>query len=243
MSEQPATPQTPAATPLGAEMVQASAKVQAIVDAAERAAAGLRAETEQRARERIAEADRAADNRVQAAEAEARDILAQAQKEAEELRRAGREEARNAVLEASEAARDVLRRGTELSREIEQLGTSLRRNAQVILHDVKHAHDQLSRQLADALPEGAGADLPVRARRTDDEERAARRERPSPSGPAVFDHAAGDRPVAPRTPRPPASRGASDRAPVDVADVPELGELEIPEFSREYVPQRHRRRR
>lgn len=242
MSEQPATPQTPAATPLGAEMVQASAKVQAIVDAAERAAAGLRAETEQRARERIAEADRAADHRVQAAEAEARDILAQAQQEAEELRRAGREEARNAVLEASEAARDVLRRGTELSREIEQLGTSLRRNAQVILHDVKHAHDALSRQLADALPEGA-ADLPVRARRTDDEDRAARRERPAASGPAVFDHAAGDRPATPRTPRPPAPRVSPDRAPVDVADVPEIGELEIPEFSRDYVPQRHRRRR
>lgn len=203
-------------------MTQVTAKVQAIVAAAEQAAAGIRAETERRANERIAEADRAAQHRVDAAEAEARDIVAQAHREAEEMRRAGREEARNAVLEAGEAAREVLARGTQLSREIEQLGTSLKRNASVILHDVRHAHDELTRTLADATPAaeaGGGVDdVPEFVRRADRGERTAAVEQ--------------------RAPRPP----REDRAPVDVGDVP-AEEIEIPEFTRDYVPQRHRRRR
>lgn len=215
--------QPPPQTPLGAEMAQVTAKVQAIVAAAEQAAAGMRAETERRANERIAEADRAAQHRVDAAEAEARDIVAQAHEEAEQMRRAGREEARNAVLEASEAAREVLARGTQLSREIEQLGTSLKRNASVILHDVRHAHDELTRTLADATPspDAGGADVdevPAFVRRAERVERSAS--------------------VEPRAPRP----SRDDRAPVDAGDVP-AEEIEIPEFTRDYVPQRHRRRR
>jgi hypothetical protein len=203
-------------------MAEVTAKVQAIVAAAEQAAAGMRAETERRANERIAEADRAAQNRVDAAEAEAKDILAAANAEAERLRRAGREEARTTVLEAGEAARQVLERGTELSREIEQLGTSLKRNASVILHDVRHAHDELTRTITEATPapEGGGdvGEVPEFVQRSGRTQSA-----PAP---------------APRVPRAP----REDRAPVDAGDVP-ADEIEIPEFSRDYVPQRHRRRR
>src|SRR4051794_30110560 len=64
------------------EISVASAKVAAIVEAAERAAEDLRLKTEEKVRERIAEADRAADLRVEAAEAEARDIITAAREDA-----------------------------------------------------------------------------------------------------------------------------------------------------------------
>src|SRR4051794_41953668 len=63
----------------------ASERVGSIVAAAEQAADELRAETERRARERLAEAGRAGTNRVEAAEAEARDILHTAREQAGEL--------------------------------------------------------------------------------------------------------------------------------------------------------------
>ncbi len=69
------TPPAAAAPTAGAEVAQMSARVQQIVAAAETSAAALREETEQRARDRIAEADRAAANRVKAAEDEAQEIL------------------------------------------------------------------------------------------------------------------------------------------------------------------------
>jgi hypothetical protein len=63
----------------------ASAKVAAIVTAAEQAADDLRARTEERARERIAEADRAADLRVEAGEAEALELVEEARSQARAL--------------------------------------------------------------------------------------------------------------------------------------------------------------
>lgn len=74
----------PPLTPASAIQV-ASDKVAAIVEAAETAAADLRAQTELRARERIAEADRAGALRVEAAEAEAAEILATARTQAKAL--------------------------------------------------------------------------------------------------------------------------------------------------------------
>jgi vacuolar-type H+-ATPase subunit H len=63
------------------EISVASAKVAAIVEAAERAAEDLRLKTEERSRQRIAEADRAADLRVEAAEDEAREIVEDARRD------------------------------------------------------------------------------------------------------------------------------------------------------------------
>src|SRR3978361_265359 len=54
----------------------ASARVELVVDAAERAAEELRRQAERAAKERIREADRAAELRVEAAEREASEIIA-----------------------------------------------------------------------------------------------------------------------------------------------------------------------
>jgi cell division septum initiation protein DivIVA len=181
----------------------ASAKVAAIVEAAERAAEDLRLKTEERVRERIAEADRAADLRVEAAEAEAREIVEAAQREADalvqqarrdvqgvhdeaararseaeaeaarvraeveayakEAKQAARDDARAIIAEAQAAARGVLTDGTELSGHLNELGDSLRRNAERLLNDVKLAHARLTADLDQAAP--AGVDSAPRASR------------------------------------------------------------------------------
>jgi hypothetical protein len=170
----------------------ASAKVAAIVEAAERAAEDLRLKTEERARERIAEGDRAAGLRVDAAEAEARDIVETARREAaalveqarrdvqgvhdeaartrsdaeaeaarlraevdtyaNETKQAARNDAREIIAEAQAAARAVLADGTELSGHLDELGSSLRRNAERLLNDVKLAHARLTAELDQATP-------------------------------------------------------------------------------------------
>jgi hypothetical protein len=73
------------------EISVASAKVAAIVEAAERAAEDLRLKTEEKVRKRIAEADRAADLRVEAAEAEARELVDAARREAAAVEAEARE--------------------------------------------------------------------------------------------------------------------------------------------------------
>jgi hypothetical protein len=87
------------------DIVVASAKVAAIVEAAERAAEDLRLKTEDRARERIAEADRAANLRVDAADAEARDLLDAARREAAALTAEAQEAVRH-IHERASLARD-----------------------------------------------------------------------------------------------------------------------------------------
>jgi hypothetical protein len=67
--------------------LSAADSVASILSAAEAAADSVRAETEARVRDRIAEADRAADYRVQAAEEEAAEMLASARQEVEHLLR------------------------------------------------------------------------------------------------------------------------------------------------------------
>lgn len=87
------------------EISVASAKVAAIVEAAERAAEEMRIKTEEKVRARIAEADRAVDLRVEAAEAEAREILDAARAEAAGLEAEARENVR-AIHERAAAARE-----------------------------------------------------------------------------------------------------------------------------------------
>ncbi|HWI72619.1 MAG TPA: hypothetical protein VNT55_11745 [Baekduia sp.] len=87
------------------EISVASAKVAAIVEAAERAAEDLRIKTEEKVRSRIAEADRAADLRVEAAEAEAREIVDAARREAAGAEASAREAVR-AIHERAAQARE-----------------------------------------------------------------------------------------------------------------------------------------
>jgi vacuolar-type H+-ATPase subunit H len=95
------------------EISVASAKVAAIVEAAERAAEDLRIKTEEKVRRRIAEADRAADLRVEAAEAEAREIVD-----------AARREAAGVEAEAREAVRTIHERAAEAREEAEAARTA-----------------------------------------------------------------------------------------------------------------------
>jgi cell division septum initiation protein DivIVA len=107
----------------------ASAKVAAIVEAAERAAEDLRLKTEERVRARIAEADRAADLRVEAAEAEARDIVAQARRDAEELIATARHDVQGVHDEAARARSDAETEAAQMRFETEEYGKQARQAA------------------------------------------------------------------------------------------------------------------
>lgn len=85
MSDHPDPLPPGALTPPASEIQVASQKVAAIIEAAETAAADLRAQTEARARDRIAEADRAGALRVEAAETEAAEIVTAARAQAKAL--------------------------------------------------------------------------------------------------------------------------------------------------------------
>jgi cell division septum initiation protein DivIVA len=97
----------------------ASAKVAAIVEAAERAAEDLRLKTEERMRERIAEADRAANLRVEAAEAEAREIVEQARRDAETLISQARVDVQGVHDEAARARNDAEAESARVRAEVE----------------------------------------------------------------------------------------------------------------------------
>ncbi|WCB94846.1 hypothetical protein DSM104299_03585 [Baekduia alba] len=101
------------------EISVASAKVAAIVEAAERAAEDLRLKTEERVRQRIAEADRAADLRVEAAEAEAREIVEQARRDAEALISQARHDVQGVHDEAARARNDAEAEAARVHVEVE----------------------------------------------------------------------------------------------------------------------------
>lgn len=128
----------------------ASEKVAAIVEAAETAAADLRAQTEQRARERIAEAERAGALRVEAAEAEAADIVASAQAQAQ-LHIAEAERVRSeadthklvAFQEADEAAQSA-RLASE--KEADNTRARAREDARLIVREAREAASHVLRE-------------------------------------------------------------------------------------------------
>jgi cell division septum initiation protein DivIVA len=101
------------------EISVASAKVAAIVEAAERAAEDLRLKTETRVRERIAEADRAANLRVEAAEAEARDIVEAARLDASELVEQARRDVQAVHDEAARTRSDAEAESARVRAEVE----------------------------------------------------------------------------------------------------------------------------
>ena len=139
----------------------ASARVAAIVEAAEQAAADLREQTERRARERIAEADRAADLRVEAAEAEAADLLAAAQADAAGAREQAARDARGeheaaqrarADLEAQaraaaqEATQEAARLRAQAAEEAERTRAKAREEARAVVHDARVAAGEVLRE-------------------------------------------------------------------------------------------------
>ncbi|HMJ35791.1 MAG TPA: hypothetical protein VK501_17945 [Baekduia sp.] len=121
------------------EISVASAKVAAIVEAAERAAEDLRLKTEEKARERIAEADRAADLRVEAAESEAREILDTARRQAAAAEAEAKEGVRLIHERASQAREEGERRKVAAVQEAEDEATRVKADADAYAEDTKRS--------------------------------------------------------------------------------------------------------
>jgi hypothetical protein len=124
------------ARPMSAISV-ASAKVAAIVEAAERAAEDLRLKTEEKARQRIAEADRAADLRVEAAEAEARELLDAARRQAAAVEAEAREGVRLIHERAAQAREEAERRKVAAVQEATEEAARLRADADAYAEEAK----------------------------------------------------------------------------------------------------------
>ncbi len=224
------------------EAATSSARVAAILEAAEVAADRLRADTEARVRDRIAEGTRAADNRVQAAEDEARDILVDARVEAARLRDEAEGEAeRVRTAAASEALAIVARAQADAAHqrdEVESYAAATREavDAEVreLLHDAHEVAGDVrteGTELADNLHD-LGGSLRVNAERLlRDVQRAhaslsaaldqvdggaaGSPQFPAPRSDGLVSAPSGD---APRRGRPP-GHGAP---PPDLGDVPEF---------------------
>jgi cell division septum initiation protein DivIVA len=125
----------------------ASAKVAAIVEAAERAAEDLRHKTEEKARERIAEADRAGDLRVEAAEAEARDIVDTARRQAAAIEAEAKEGVRLIHERAAQARDDAERRKVGAVQEAQEEATRLRADADAYAEDTKREAKVAAREI------------------------------------------------------------------------------------------------
>ncbi|MCW3002030.1 MAG: hypothetical protein JWQ20_1328 [Conexibacter sp.] len=119
------------------EISVASAKVAAIVEAAERAAEDLRLKTEDKARERIAEADRAADLRVEAGEAEAQEILDEARRQAAAVLAEAKEGVRLIHERASQAREEAERRKAAAVQEAQEEAARVRFDADSYAEDTK----------------------------------------------------------------------------------------------------------
>jgi hypothetical protein len=133
------------------EISVASAKVAAIVEAAERAAEEMRIKTEEKVRSRIAEADRAVDLRVEAAEAEAREILDAARAEAAGAEAEARENVRAIHERAAQAREEAEQRKAELLSEAGSEAARIRGDAEAFAEEAKReAREEARAILAEA---------------------------------------------------------------------------------------------
>jgi uncharacterized protein (DUF885 family) len=133
------------------EISVASAKVAAIVEAAERAAEDLRIKTEEKVRERIAEADRAADLRVEAAEAEAREIVDAARRDAAAVEAEAREGVRLIHERAAQAREEGEARKAAALAEASTEGARVRAEADAYAEEVRQtARDEARAIIAEA---------------------------------------------------------------------------------------------
>ena len=121
------------------EISVASAKVAAIVEAAERAAEDLRIKTEEKARDRIAEADRAGALRVDAAEAEAREIVDAARRTAASAEAEAREGVKLIHERAVQAREEGEARKAALLAEASSEAARVRADADAYAEDTKLA--------------------------------------------------------------------------------------------------------
>jgi hypothetical protein len=147
MEDRPEDPLHEPFTRPPSEISVASAKVAAIVEAAERAAEDLRLKTEDKARERIAEADRAADLRVEAAEAEAREIVDTSRREAAALQADAREAVRHIHERAAAAREEAERRKVAAVQEAQDEAARLRAEADAYAEDVKRSAKADAREI------------------------------------------------------------------------------------------------
>lgn len=144
-------PASPGGSRPVSEISVASAKVAAIVEAAERAAEDLRLKTEERARERIAEADRAVDLRVEAAEAEARELIDAARREAAAVEAEAREGVRVIHERAAQTREEAERRKAAALAEAQGKATRVRADADAYAEETKRtAKDDARAILAEA---------------------------------------------------------------------------------------------
>jgi hypothetical protein len=217
----------------------ASAKVAAIVEAAERAADDLRLKTEDRARERIAEADRAADLRVEAAEAEARELVDAARRQAAALQAEAKEGVRLIHERATQAREEAERRKAAAVQEAQEEAARVRADADTYAEDTKRnakadareiiaeAHDAARGVLHDGSTlsghlQELSASLNRNAERLLNDVKLAHARLT-----ADLDQAT---PAGPAEPVPRASRGSStDRASTPPRRRPD-GDLDVPEF-------------
>ena len=133
------------------EIAVASAKVAAIVEAAERAAEEMRIKTEDKVRSRIAEADRAVELRVEAAEVEAREILDAARAEAAGMEAEARESVRAIHERAAQAREEAERRKAELLSEAGSAAARVRGDAESFAADAqREAREEARAILAEA---------------------------------------------------------------------------------------------
>jgi cell division septum initiation protein DivIVA len=119
------------------EISIASAKVAAIVEAAERAAEDLRHKTEEKARARIAEADRAGDLRVEAAEAEAKEIVDAARRQAAAVEAEAKEGVRLIHERAAQAREEADRRKVTAVQEAQEEAVRVRADADTYAEDTR----------------------------------------------------------------------------------------------------------
>ncbi len=121
-----------------AEAAEVRAEAEGILAAAREEAESVRIEA-------LADAERMREQGLADAAVRTRDAEARAA----EVRDTARTEARAIVAEAHDTARDVLRDGTQLSGHLRELSDSLRRNADLLLRDVRSAHAQMAAQIGD----------------------------------------------------------------------------------------------
>lgn len=133
------------------EISVASAKVAAIVEAAERAAEEMRIKTEEKVRSRIAEADRAVDLRVEAAEAEAREILDAARAEAAGVEAEARESVRGIHERAAQAREEAEQQRSEVVAEAQAEAARVRADAAAAAEETtREAREEARAILAEA---------------------------------------------------------------------------------------------
>jgi hypothetical protein len=142
-------------SPRVSEIAVASAKVAAIVEAAEHAAEDLRMKTEERVRARIAEADRAVALRVEAAEGEAREIVDAAHREAAAVQAEAREGVRQIHERAAQTREEAEQHKAATLREATDDAARMRAEAESYAEDTRQTARNDAREIVNEAHDAA----------------------------------------------------------------------------------------